>query len=289
MFIFVRRAKAHPELDTLGGLEAADFVQTCLESWPFSSSDPWREWFPESGDGKTEFVDTWERIKRPRAVLDDAKVSAARLPLRPSRCYSVKYGLFVSVAGYLQRSVNGAILLPCRKMAALLECDAMTVSRYRRLAVQDGLLQLTARGIKAQRKADEFSFATELFDWETGEQMQSVTLNICVTSSAQAQECYTEKQDTQDSERQQDMQETKISQEMKEKKEKTKALQQNEIRKKVSPHKGPYIPTTDELARALEKTESVRRGYPNIPLPKWPEMDESAKTIRLSAESTYLP
>jgi hypothetical protein len=217
MFNFVRRAKAHPELQTLGGLEAAELVQRCLKSWSSESGDPWREWFPQSDDGKTEFVDTWERIKWPRAALEDAKVSAARLPLRPFRCYSVKYGLFVSVAGYLQRSVNGAILLPCRKMAGLLECDAMTVSRYRRLAVQDGLLRLTARGIKAQRKADEFSFATELFDWETGEQMPSVTLNICVTSSAPAQECYTEKQDTQDSERHQDMQETKILQEVKEK------------------------------------------------------------------------
>ena len=149
MFIFVRRAKAHSELETLGGLEVAELVEKCLKSWSSRGGEPWREWFPESDDGKTEFVDTWERIKWPRAALDDAKVSAARLPLKPFRCYSVKYGLFVSVAGYLQRSVNGPILLPCRKMATLLECDAMTVSRYRRLAVQDGLLRLTARGIKA--------------------------------------------------------------------------------------------------------------------------------------------
>jgi hypothetical protein len=165
MFIFVRRAKAHPELETLGGFDAAEHVQWCLKSWSSNTGDPWREWFPESDDGKTEFVDTWERIKWPRAALDDAEVSAATLPLKPFRCYSAKYGLFVSVAGYLQRSVKGPILLPCRKMATLLECDPMTVSRYRRLAVQDGLLQLTARGIKAQRKADEFSFATELFDF----------------------------------------------------------------------------------------------------------------------------
>ena len=126
---------------------------------------------------------------------------------------------------------------------------------------------------------DEFSFATELFDWKTGEQISSVTLNICVTSNAPAQECYTEKQDTQDSERYQDMQETKIMQEVKEKKEKTKALQQNEIMKKASLKKGPYIPTTDELARALEKTEGIRRGYPDIPQPKCSGMDESAETM----------
>jgi hypothetical protein len=88
-----------------------------------------------------------------------------------------------------------------------------------------------------------------------------------------------EKQDTQDSERQQDMQETKNLQEVKEKEEKTRALQQNGIRRKSSLKKGPYIPTTDELARALEKTESIRRGYPNIPQPKWPGMDESAETM----------
>jgi hypothetical protein len=265
MFIFVRRAKAHPELEILGGFEAAEHVQWCLKSWSSDTGDPWREWFPESDDGKSEFVDTWERIKWPRAALDDAKVSAARLPLKPFRCYSAKYGLFVSVAGYLQRSVKGPILLPCRKMATLLECDPMTVSRYRRLAVQDDLLRLTARGIKAQRKADEFSFATELFDWKTGEQISSVTLNICVTSSAPAQECYTEKQDTQDSERHPDTQETGTLQEVKEKEEKTKAHQQNEIRKKFSLKKGPYIPTTDELERALQKTEDFRRGYSGHP------------------------
>jgi len=182
--------------------------------------------------------------------------------LKPFRCYSVNYGLFVSVAGYLQQSVKGPILLPCRKIAVLLERDAMTISRYRRLAIQDGLLRLTARGIKAQRKADEFSFATELFDWKTGEQISPVTLNICVTPSAPSQECYTEKQDMQGSERLPDPKEKQILQETQEKKEKTRALPQYEGRKKISlSKKGPYIPTTDELKLALQKTEALRGGY----------------------------
>jgi hypothetical protein len=192
-------------------------------------------------------VDTWERIKWPRAALDDAKVSAARLPLKPFRCYSAKYGLFVSVAGYRLRSVKGPILLPCRKMATLLECDPMTVSRYRRLAVQDGLLRLTARGIKAQRKADKFSFAAEFFNWKTGEQISSVTLNICVTPSATTPECYTEKQDTQDSERHRDTQETGTLQEVKDK----------EVASKPSPKRfAPTSPNTRERPRKL-RAESV--------------------------------
>ena len=92
------------------------------------------------------------------------------MPLRPRDCYSPGYGSFVSLAGHLQQNAQGSILLPCRKIAAILSCEPTTVSRYRRLAMQDGLLQLTSRGIRVQRKADEFRFAVEMFDWETGEQ-----------------------------------------------------------------------------------------------------------------------
>ena len=110
-----------------------------------------------------------------------------------------------------------------------------------------------------------FSFATELFDWQTGEQISSVNLNICVTSSSSNRECYTEKQDTQDSERLLDTQEIQIFQETQEKKEEIRALQQNENRKNISLNRGPHIPTLVELAQDLKKTEGLRRAYPQHP------------------------
>jgi hypothetical protein len=260
MFTFVRRAKAHPELEGLTGLEAAELVERCLASMLQTSDDPWRTWFPESDDAKSEFVDTWGCIKWPRAALETAQLSAAKLPLKPTHCYSTGYGAFVSLAGHLQRNVHGSILLPCRKIAAVLNCEQMTVSRYRRLATQDGLLHLITRGIRLQRKADEFRFAVEVFDWETGEQTSSVNLNICVTSQTADAECYTDTQDKQESERITDSQKKMTKKEIQEKQEEKGSSIANEG-KKCTLRRGPYIPTSTELAEALNRTVSLRRRY----------------------------
>jgi hypothetical protein len=262
MFTFVRRAKAHPDLVPLAGLDAAELVERCLASLGHSD-DPWRTWFPKSDDAKSEFVDTWGRIKWPRAELETAQLAAAKLPLRPRDCYSRGYGSFVSLAGHLQQNVRGSILLPCRKIAAILGCEPITVSRYRRLATQDGLLQRTTRGIRVQRKADEFRFAVEVFDWETGEQKSSVNLNICVTSQSADGGCYTDTQDTQDKQesvRLTDSQKKMIKKEIQEKQEEKRSSIANEG-KKCTLRRGPYIPTSAELAAELERTVSLRRRY----------------------------
>ena len=255
MFTFVRRAKAHPDLEGLGGLEAAEVVQRTLESWVPTSGNPWSELFPESDDAKSEFVDTWSRIKWPRAEVETAQLLAAKLPLKPTHCYSPGYGSFISLAGHLQRNVTGPILLPCWKLATLLGCQPMTVSRYRRLAIQDGLIRLVARGIKLQRKADEFSFAVEAFDWQTGEQTSSVNLKIWVTLSQTDRGCYTDAQDSQESERLTDSQENLTTKEVQEKQETSFASET----KKCALRRGPYIPTSAELAEELEKTSTIRR------------------------------
>jgi hypothetical protein len=70
-----------------------------------------------------EFIDTWARIKWPRAAVETAQWMAAKLPLSPYRCYSAGYAAFVSLAGHLQRNVSGSILLPCRKIATILCCE----------------------------------------------------------------------------------------------------------------------------------------------------------------------
>jgi hypothetical protein len=258
MFTFVRRAKAHSDLEGLAGLEAAELVQRVLISWVQPSEDPWRTLFPDSDDAKSEFVDTWTRIKWPRAEVERCQLLATRLPLKPYRCYSPGYGAFVSLAGHLQRNVSGPILLPCRKIANALGCEPMTVSRYRRLALQDGLLRLVARGIKLQRKADEFNFAVEAFDWKTGEQTSSGTLNICVTSPKTDRGCYTDTQDTQESERLTDSQENLRPKEIQEKQRDRGMTLANETKKCVL-RRGPYIPTSAELAEALERTSTIRR------------------------------
>lgn len=91
MFTFVRWTKAHPDLENLSGLDAAELVEAYLKSWDQSSPDPWQTLFPESDDPKSEFVDTWYRVKWPRAELETAHLSAAKLPLKPLRCCSPGY------------------------------------------------------------------------------------------------------------------------------------------------------------------------------------------------------
>jgi hypothetical protein len=257
MFTFVRRVKAHSAWEGLAGLEVADVVQRILNSWAPTSEDPWRTFFPESDDAKSEFVDTWTKIKWPRAEVEHALLLARKLPLRPHRCYSPGYGLFVSLAGNLQRNVNGPILLPCGKIAAILGCEAMTVSRYRRLAAQDGLLHLVARGVKLQRMADKFSFALEAFDWKTGAQTSSLILNICVTSQGNDRECYTDTQDMHESDRLTDSQEIQTTKEIQEKQGEKRITLANETKKCALRH-GPHIPTSAELAEELERTSSIR-------------------------------
>ena len=258
MFTFVRRAKAHPDLESLDGLEAAEVVQRTLNSWAPMTEDAWRTLFPESDDARAEFIDTWARIKWPRAAVETAQWMAAKLPLSPYRCYSAGYAAFVSLAGNLQRNVSGSILLPCRKIATILCCEPMTVSRYRRMAIQDGLLRLVTRGIKLQRKADEFSFAIEAFDWENGEQISSVNLKISVTSQKADRGCYTDTQETQESERSTDSQKNLMTKEMNKKSEKKETIF---VEEKCALRRGTYIPTTGEFAEELNKPSNIRRAF----------------------------
>jgi len=242
MFTFVRAAKAHSELGELEAFDAATAIEEHLAVWTGSCGDAaWRTTFAQSDDPKAEFIDTWTKIKWPHAQLARALQEAQRLPLKPTRAYSPGYARFISVVGHLQQIVDGPILVPCRKFAELLGCEAMSVSRYRRFAEIEGLLKIERRGNKLRREADELVFATEKFNFTTGNQFDGV-------------ECYT---DTQDS---QEMKRIKESQENQEKKE----IQDNERearRKSASRDKQSvaYIPTTAELQESLARTKEQRR------------------------------
>jgi hypothetical protein len=107
-----------------------------------------------------------------------------------------------------------------------------------------------------QRKADEFRFAIELFDWRSGIQIRSKNLNICLTSSAK---CYTEIQENQEIERKkevQEFQETKENQEMQRNLRASIPVERNRL---VALRQEPYIPTTAELAEQLRKTAHLRQ------------------------------
>ena len=148
--------------------------------------------------------------------------------------------------------MDGPILLPCVKISEVLGCIPTAVSRYRRLAIRYRLLKLTSKGIKAQRKADEFNFSVERFDWESGKEIASENLNLCLTSPAK---CYIEIQEEERKKESQEKQESKDIQEM----QRETRAQFPVGRKRYSTRQGPYIPTTAELTRELEQTKHLRR------------------------------
>jgi hypothetical protein len=252
MWEFVRRAKAHSDLGRLDEFEALAAVERCLRSWDDTSADAdiWETLFPDAEDPKAEFIYTWPRIKWAAAILTLAVEKADHLPLKPLKCCSQKYDRFISVVGHLQQLVDGSILVPCRKFAGVLACEPMTISRYRHLATASGLLRITSRCIKAQRKADEFVFAVERFDWKTGCQIVSDNLKLCVTSGAA---CYTELQEI---ERKKEIQEVQEKEEMQEMQRETRT--QFPPKRKCAISKDLYIPTTAELAQELESTKHLR-------------------------------
>jgi hypothetical protein len=256
MWEFTRRVKAHTELGQLSAFDALRVVERALRGWFVGADDLWQAGFPMSEDGKAEFLRTWEVIKWPKAELDRAQAEAITLPLQPLNSCSPKYDRFVSIAGHLQRGVDGPILLPCLKFSEMLGCTPTAISRYRHLAMQYGLLSLKSKGIKVQRKADEFIFNVDLFDWKTGKQISSENLNLCLSSRGG---CYTETQDIQEIERKKESQEKQEKNETQEMQRETRAPLPQKVR--CSARLGAQIPTTDELAEALRKTAHLRKTF----------------------------
>lgn len=261
MFEFVRAAKAHPKLGQKDGLKAAQCVEKYLLAWgPSTGTDLWGARFTQSDDPRTEFIDTWDKIKWPMGVVEQAVQGAAILPLKPIRSYSPDYERFISIAGHLQRNVEGPILLPCRKFAGILNCEPTSISRYRNRAIQDAILRLEQRGRKSHREADEFRFVTEKFDWTNGHEIHSENLSICVTPGGPA--CYTDTQDTQitkDTERQKDSQDSHDSKDLQDLEgaqptkwpERVSGIKPKEV-PKVSVKRSVCIPTTEELLEQLQ-------------------------------------
>jgi hypothetical protein len=104
--------------------------------------------------------------------LDNAVEQARRCPLRLrddlKELRSEGYQTFVSIAGWLQVGMGDAnILLPVEELAPLLRVKPMTVSRYRRWAVEDGFIKevkpYQRRGENRAGKATEFRFNVERF------------------------------------------------------------------------------------------------------------------------------
>lgn len=197
LFWFVWMLRAHADMAPLLAKpkQAMTRVETVLRDWsascarsgkaPFYGShkgDPWMDWFEvPKEDARTEFTDLWMRCRfmPGHDPLAQARDAARRMRLLlPDNLRDLRptgdaprdehdYEFFVSIAGHLQVIVGDQnIYLPCREIGELLAVSPMTVSRFRRWAVDDGFLRV-AKGHqfkgRGQGDATEFRFNVGLY------------------------------------------------------------------------------------------------------------------------------
>jgi hypothetical protein len=182
MFDFCRAAKAHPDLHALPADVAlrvvADALAVALEARGDYAEDPddkdeiFRIAFncrSEDFEPVIEFVSIWPRIKYPvgHGPLDLAVERGDRSPLTPLRQHSKNYRRFVSTAGWLQK-IRGTdvIYLPVHHLAPMFGCTAQSISRYRDIAEEEGLLAFVKKHtyFGDGGLATEFKFMVQLFD-----------------------------------------------------------------------------------------------------------------------------
>src|SRR5262249_13207899 len=149
---FTRLVKAHPSLRSLSGDEALAQVEAVLETWsrPDEEHDVWAFWFADSGnseDAGMEFLHIWDAIRYLPGLtpLQNAIEMAKTWSFVPSVCPTEGYRRFVTLAGCLQEVMGDRnILLPCHKLAKVLGCEPITISRYCKLAIAAGILRVMA-------------------------------------------------------------------------------------------------------------------------------------------------
>jgi hypothetical protein len=174
LFLFVRLAKAHPALRKLATAKAFAAINRVVETWRCRTGERgWQYFDVGREDAQVEFLDAWDKVRYlpGRSPLQNALLLAKEKPL--SLCKEVaarrspEYPRFISLAGWLQVCVGDQpILLPVEDVGELLGITSMTVSRYRRMAVEDGLLKEIRPyefcGKKKGGRATEFRFDVSL-------------------------------------------------------------------------------------------------------------------------------
>ena len=99
----------------------------------------------DTADAEMAFDGAWVEC---RAVpgydpLTIAILEAKQSPAVADDNVPAGYTNFLKIARSLQRQLpNSSFMLPCHKLASLLACQAMTISRYRKKAIRDGYLKI---------------------------------------------------------------------------------------------------------------------------------------------------
>jgi hypothetical protein len=137
---FGRFAKAHPALLNLDENEALLLVKRTI------GSKFWEDQLEmDPADAEMAFDNIWVQC---RAVPGYDPVTIAILEARKAAGQGstegpVGYTTFLEVARSLKRQLKETpFMLPCHKLAPMLGCKPMTISRYRQKAIRDGYLKI---------------------------------------------------------------------------------------------------------------------------------------------------
>lgn len=193
LFTFAWLLRGHAEMEPhlLRPVAALDRVEVQLkqmrDDWearkeptffPHHGRDHWGVWFDlPKNEARILFDELWRKLRyRPgHGPLEQAIAAARQFRLVPAASVLANrppedpedkfrgYTFFISVAGHLQAIVGDrAILLPCRKLGELFGVSGQTISRYSRMAIEDGYLVL-ARGHTRGSRAAEYRFDVSRF------------------------------------------------------------------------------------------------------------------------------
>lgn len=137
---FGRFAKAHPLLVNLDENRALAAIKKAI------GSQFWADHLHmDKADAEMAFDNVWVEC---RAVPGYDPLTVAILEAKNSHSKDDQdvpagYTTFLGVARSLQRQLpDSPFMLPCRKLAPLLACQPMTISRFRKKAVRDGHLKV---------------------------------------------------------------------------------------------------------------------------------------------------
>jgi hypothetical protein len=137
---FGRFAKAHPALISLDSGSALAMVRRVL------GTDFWqRLLYMSIADAEMAFDHVWNACWSIPGYdpLSIALLKAREHPVPEDSQQPYGYHTFLATIRFLQEGAGDApILLPCHKLAGLLECLPMTVSRFRTKALRDGYLEV---------------------------------------------------------------------------------------------------------------------------------------------------
>ena len=134
--------------------------------WATALQDPE---LTDSEDAYVEFESLWRKVRIPpnKTPLAAALEKAEAYPLKTNRSEkraAPKYDRFISVVAWLQVSMGDQdIMVPCHTFDTLLQTSALMISRWRRWALADRYVVITAMhecDVKkfADRKATHFRF-----------------------------------------------------------------------------------------------------------------------------------